>query len=168
MGDNHPASLILNAGWVSGIGFSLDIIFPSPTTIHLGRGITTDPIKLRIALGGIPKLMVNAGANIPVEKQVEPLNFIVEIEMDELGAAATGQLSTVGGWKNPFGVSEKLVVGPNLALKLAIIWETFLVQGPSGFGFVGGLAVGKVEGQLAFDVEEIPSRKAALLPKDPC
>ena len=159
MGKDNPASLVLSAGWAPTIGFTLDILFPSPTTVHLGRGITTDPFRLEIGIGGIPKLMIFAGVKVPVEKQDDPLHFIVDLELDELGAAATGQLSTKEGWKNPFGISKQLIVGPDLALKIAIVWETFLEIGPSGFGFVGGLSVGKVAGQLAFDIEEVPSRE---------
>ena len=97
---------------------------------------------------------------VPVQNQKEPLHFTIDIALDEIGASATGQLSAIGGWKNSFGVSESLVVGPDLALKISIVYETFLVTGPSGFGFVGGLDVGKVAGQMAFNIEEIPSRKA--------
>lgn len=67
------------------------------------------------------------------------MHFTIEIAMDEIGAPATGQISTICQWKNPFGVSESLVVGPDLALKIAIVYETFLFTGLSGFGFVGGL-----------------------------
>ena len=63
--------------------------------------------------------------------------------------------------EEPFGISEQITVGLDLALKLAIIWEPFLVIGPTGFGFVGGFEVGKVAGQMAFDIEEIPSRESS-------
>ena len=138
MGETHPPSLILSAAWIQGQGFTLDVIFPTPTLFHIGRGIVKDPIELKIILGGLPTLKMIGGAVIPVQSQKEPLHFTIEIALDEIGASATGQLSAIGGWKNPFSVSGSLVVGPDLALKIAIVYETFLVTGPSGFGFVGG------------------------------
>lgn len=99
---------------------------------------------------------------IPVEKQAEPLHFTLEMQLGTLEASATGQLTAVGGWNNPFGMSEDITVGPNLALKIGIIYETFLEQGPSELGFVGGFLIGKTGGQLAFQVSDIPSRKAWL------
>ena len=67
------------------------------------------------------------------------MHFTIEIAMDEIGASATGQLSAICRWKNPFGVSENLVVGPDLALEIAIVYEAFLFTRLSSFGFVGGL-----------------------------
>lgn len=127
--------------------------------LDLGRGVVTDPIRVSIALGGEvgPRLLVAGGAYIPVEGALTPLHFQLIVELDAMGACATAQLE--GGWNNPFGISEQLTLGPALALKVDILWSTFMAHGPSGFGFVGGMQIGKVSGQLAFEVSENPSRK---------
>ncbi|KDQ13580.1 hypothetical protein BOTBODRAFT_33588 [Botryobasidium botryosum FD-172 SS1] len=140
--DSHPASLILCAGWSSSEGFFLDIHFPTPTTLNIGRGITTDEIELRIVLGKEPYLEVITGAKIPVEKRPEPLHFDLPLTLGATEATATGQLSAKGGWNNPFGLSDQLTVGPDLALSISLCYAT----GPSGLGFVGGLSVGKSSG----------------------
>lgn len=160
--ENTP--LILNAGWSPKAGFSIDIYFPSAMRLDLGRGVVTDPIHVSISLSGSsgPQLLLAGGANIPVEGSTKPLHFQLIIELHAKGASATAQLE--GGWKNPFGVSNQLTLGPVLALKIEINWITFLAHGPSGFGFVGGLQIGKVNGQLAFEVSENPSRKLTRYP----
>jgi hypothetical protein len=158
MGKTHPTSLILSAGWIQHQGFTLDILFPTPTILHLGRGIITDPIELKIILDTSPMLKITGGAIIPVQKQ-EPLHLTIDLALEKLGASVSGHMSSVGGWKNPFGVSENLVLGPDLILKMSIVYVTFLETGPSGFGLVGGLEVGKVAGQIAFNIDEIPSRE---------
>ncbi|KAG8777477.1 hypothetical protein FRC16_004134 [Serendipita sp. 398] len=161
VGENKGQSLglILRAGWSPSAGFSLDIFFPSPTTFHIGQGIITDPISLKIVLGGTPQLKIIGGAFIPVEGRKEPLHFHLDLTLETLTASATGQLSAPGGWRNPFGISEQLVIGPDLALKVSIVYSTFFIQGPSGFGFVGGLKIGKVVGKMEFNIEEVPSRQ---------
>ncbi|KZT39494.1 hypothetical protein SISSUDRAFT_1061095 [Sistotremastrum suecicum HHB10207 ss-3] len=151
--------LILRAAWSKERGFDLDICLHADTILHLGHGVTTDPIAFGIDLSEPPSLIISTGAIIPVEKQVEPLHFTLEMELNEIGASATGQLKAVDGWKNPFGLSEDITAGPDLALKVGIIYETFLEQGPSELGFVGGFLIGKTGGQLAFQASDIPSQE---------
>ncbi|KAF8305444.1 hypothetical protein DL93DRAFT_2160293 [Clavulina sp. PMI_390] len=153
------ASLILSAGWSPAAGFAVDIYFPAAMKLDLGRGIITDPIRVSIGIGGDvgPRLLIAGGAYIPVEGSSDPLHFQLVVELDVKGASATAQLE--GGWNNPFGISEQLTLGPALALKVDILWSTFMAHGPSGFGFVGGLQIGKVSGQLAFEVSENPSQQ---------
>ncbi|KAK4161616.1 hypothetical protein QBC43DRAFT_302785 [Cladorrhinum sp. PSN259] len=160
-GGKHDENLILMAGWTpnQGLGLEIDILFSSDKTLHLGRGIVTDPIELKLLLKGDPELVITGGAKIPVQGQAEPLHFMLNLKLDDLRASATGHLATKGGWKNPFGICKDLVLGPDLALSIDILYETFLITGPCGFGFVGGAAVGKKQAQLAFQVDEIPSKE---------
>ena len=158
MREEKPLELTLCAGWSKKTGFEIDILCPG-TKLNLGRGITTDPIEIKIVFGvngSLPELKAIAEAIIPVQNQPDPLHFILGISLGEVGGTASAQLS--GGWKNPFGISDQLTVGPDLALTISILYATFPEVGPSGFGFVGGLQIGKVNGQLAFEVNEVPSR----------
>jgi hypothetical protein len=148
-------TLTLSAGWSTLTGFTLDVLLPTPTTINLGRGITTDPFKLQIQARP-PSLSLIAGVKIPVSGGTTPLDFSLILNFDEFGGTATGQLA--GNWPNPFGVSPKVVIGPNVALTISIIFEQFVTTGtPSAFGFVGGLKIGKVNAQVAFEINENPS-----------
>ncbi|KDQ14968.1 hypothetical protein BOTBODRAFT_174474 [Botryobasidium botryosum FD-172 SS1] len=153
--DSHPTGLILSAGWTSSTGFALDIHPPSPITLNLGRGVTTDAIELGIVLGEQPYLQVRTGANIPVGKRAQPLHFTLDLTLGATAATATGRLTAGGGWINPFGICGKLTVGPDLAMSISLPYGSE----PSDFGFVGGLAIGKVNASFAFQVDEVPSRQ---------
>lgn len=138
----------------------LDVSFLSsvPIALDLGNGIVTDAISLHLVLGDAPALKLRTGAMIPVSGCKKPLHFLLEVELDEMGGTLTGQLSAPGGWNNPFDISPKLTVGPDLLLSASFVYAGF----PSGLGFVGGLQVGKVTGQVALKVSEKPS--GTLLP----
>lgn len=68
-------NLLLSAGWSSTTGFTLDVLLPSPSTLHLGNGITTDPFTLQIQTKP-PALRLMAGLKVPVPRQSEPLDFV--------------------------------------------------------------------------------------------
>jgi hypothetical protein len=156
MRNPSPPRLTLSAGWSQASGFTLDILLPTPVNVNLGRGITTDPFTLQIRTEP-PAIRLIAGVKIPVPNEPAPLHFSMFLDFNALGGAATGQLS--GSWNNPFGISPKLTIGPNVALSIQIIFEEFLSTGiPSAFGFVGGLQIGKVNAQVAFQVSEVPTR----------
>ena len=68
-------NLLLSAGWSSASGFVLNVFLPAPSTVNLGKGITTDPFTLQIQ-SKPPSLRLNAGVKVPVPKQSEPLEFV--------------------------------------------------------------------------------------------
>ncbi|KAF7302406.1 FAD-binding PCMH-type domain-containing protein [Mycena chlorophos] len=155
-----PPQLILSAGWSKADGFELDVLLPAPMTIHLGRGIVTDPFTLQIRTVSPtttiipPTLLLNAGVKIPTSGNPEPLHFTLALAFNAVEGSATGQLE--GYWTNPFGLSEHVRIGPEVALTIGIVLETLTI---SPFGFVGGLQVGNVNIQVAFEVSEIPSQE---------
>ncbi|KAI0258477.1 hypothetical protein BC834DRAFT_847332 [Gloeopeniophorella convolvens] len=152
-GDTDP-TLVMSLAWCEG-ELDVSILSATPLPLDLGSGIVTDPISLHIVLGTLPKLKIRTGAKIPVSGCESGLHFMLELELDELSATLTGQLAAPGGWNNPFDLSPRLTVGPNLLLS-----ASFLYAGvPSGLGFVGGLQVGKVTGQVALKVSEKPSEQ---------
>ena len=153
--------LILNASWTNSFGFLLDILLPTPFIIHLGRGITTDPIALRIQTDPV-ELMIHAGIKVPVAKSPEPLDFQASLSLQD--EVVTLSADMYGWWVDPFGISEKVKVGPHIDLGLDIDLPLFFVTGlPSGFRYVGGLAIGTAEAQVAVDISEDPLRECAFL-----
>lgn len=153
---SKPA-LVLSMAWSPDdkSRFEISITSLTPITMDLGSGVVTDPISIHLILDKTPKLGIRTGAVIKTGEGEESLHFIMQMEIGALGITATGQLA--GGWKNPMGLCPELTIGPNLALKLDFLYAT----GPSGIGFVGGMQVGKKNGQLAFEVNEVPSRTSA-------
>ncbi|KAG9075566.1 hypothetical protein FS749_012757 [Ceratobasidium sp. UAMH 11750] len=65
-----------------------------------------------------------------------------------------------GLWRNPFGISKLVSIGPFLGLGLAIDLAIFPETGlPTSFSFAGGLIVGRTEGQVAVQISENPSQE---------
>nr|GAT46477.1 predicted protein [Mycena chlorophos] len=157
-----PPQLILSAGWSKADGFELDVLLPAPMIINLGRGIVTDPFTLQIRTGSTnttvvpppPTLLLNASVKIPTSGNPEPLHFTLALAFNALVGSATGQLE--GYWTDPFGLSPHVRIGPEVALTIGIVPETMSI---SPFGFAGGLQVGNVNIQVAFEVSEIPSQE---------
>ncbi|QRW13457.1 hypothetical protein RhiLY_12456 [Ceratobasidium sp. AG-Ba] len=145
--------LILSLAWSGNGELDITILANAPIPLNLGPGVVTDSASFHIVLGTVPKLKLKTGAKIAVNGSEKPLHFMIEVELDELGGTLTGHLA--GGWNNPFDISPQLTVGPNLLLTASILYAGV----PSGLGFVGGLQVGKSNGQVAFQVSEHPSKQ---------
>lgn len=148
--------LILNAGYSKAKKFSLDISVPDDTVIHLGKGITTDPITLAISTTPV-QLQISAGLKVPVPHAADPLDFRATLATIDETVSIAGEMQ--GLWKDPFDIGESVSVGPDLALKLGIDLPIFFVTGvPDEFAFQGGLSIGNVDGQVMFEVSEDPTR----------
>ncbi|KAG8735240.1 hypothetical protein FRC10_010828 [Ceratobasidium sp. 414] len=149
--------LLLSASWVSGDSFTLDVVLPTNTLIHLGHGITTDPITLSINTKQV-LLQVATGVKVPVPKSDVPLDFEAALTIKGEAVKLEGQMN--GLWKNPFGVSNGVSIGPFLELGLAIDLAIFPETGlPTSFSFAGGLMVGRTKGQVAVQISENPSQE---------
>ncbi|KAI0643226.1 hypothetical protein C8Q79DRAFT_915601 [Trametes meyenii] len=149
--------LILSACWNAGDSFVLDVVLPTDTLIHLGRGIVTDPITLSIDTERL-LLRVATGVQIPVPESDTPLDFKASLTIQGESVKLEGEMH--GLWKDPFGVSKGVSIGPFLELGLAIDLVEFPETGiPTSFSFAGGLAIGETEGQVAVQISEIPSRE---------
>ncbi|KAG9099671.1 hypothetical protein FRC07_010504, partial [Ceratobasidium sp. 392] len=154
--DSFPG-LLLSASWQGGASFLLDVVLPTSTMIHLGHGITTDPIKLSINLAEL-LLQISAGVAVPVPKSTTPLDFEASLTIQREDVKLEGEMK--GVWKDPFGISESVAIGPILELGLGINLLTFPFTGiPTTFSFTGGLAVGKSEGQIAVEINTDPSQE---------
>ncbi|KAF7302282.1 FAD-binding PCMH-type domain-containing protein [Mycena indigotica] len=157
---NQPPRLILAAGWSKATGFSLDVVLPAPLSLDLGRGIVTDPFSLQIRASTStpsilpPTIQLNAGVKIPTPNDPRPLHFTLSLAFNAVEGYATGELA--GYWTNPFGLSPKVRIGPEVALTMGILIEELIV---SPFGFVGGLKVGDVMVNMALEISEIPSQE---------
>jgi hypothetical protein len=51
----------------------------------------------------------------------------MSLDFNLIEAKATGQMK--GFWKNPFGISENVKIGPDLALSVEIIFAQFVTTG---------------------------------------
>ncbi|EEB94280.1 hypothetical protein MPER_06927, partial [Moniliophthora perniciosa FA553] len=104
------------------------------------------------------RLMIDAGLKVPVPKSPDPLDFRLALSIENEEIYASGQM--LGNWNDPFGISPRVSIGPNLALEIGIILPQFAATGiPSAFGFAGGLSIGSVRGDVAVQINEDPTQE---------
>src|SRR5690606_29948760 len=131
--------LVLRACWSGGKKFQFEAILPTPIGIHLTKTITSGPITVGIVPAKIPELVITAALNVIPPGQKHPLVFTFGLKANLVGAKGFGQMENY--WVNPFGISESIKVGPNLALEVGIIYAVLATTGtPSSIGFSGGMA----------------------------
>ncbi|KAF8139367.1 hypothetical protein K438DRAFT_2030588 [Mycena galopus ATCC 62051] len=151
--------LTLSAAWSKASGFELNILLPAPMQIPLGHGIITDPFSLQIKTTSTlatvipPTIQLNAGLQIRTANSPDPLHFTFSLALNATDVHATGELA--GYWNNPFGLSPQVRIGPHVVLVLGISFEDAL---PIPFGFAGGLQIGEVIANVAFEVGPTPSQ----------
>eukprot|EP01063_Lacrimia_lanifica_P025316 TRINITY_DN330_c0_g2_i2.p1 TRINITY_DN330_c0_g2~~TRINITY_DN330_c0_g2_i2.p1 ORF type:complete len:1789 (+),score=1067.12 TRINITY_DN330_c0_g2_i2:201-5369(+) len=70
---------------------------------------------------------------------------------------ATAHATMAGYWLTPFDI-EGLAIGPEVHLELSVVYATFAATGlPSAFGFRGGMQLGRIAGDVAVRVSQIPT-----------
>ncbi|KAG8775918.1 hypothetical protein FRC12_001190 [Ceratobasidium sp. 428] len=149
--------LLLDAVWVPDESFLLNVVLPTNTLIHLGHGISTDPITLSINTRQL-LLQIATGVTIPVAPPSKTLDFQAALTIKGEAVKLEGQMH--GRWVNPFGISPSVAIGPFLELGVAIDLAIFPETGlPTSFSFAGGLTVGETEGQVAVQISENPSQE---------
>lgn len=157
---SNVTGLVLNASWSQNTGFSLNVLLPAARNLSLGDGITTTPITLSLDLTPspidktklIPFLQVSAGLNIPVARSPKPLLFQMILTATDTDASIAAELK--GNWVGPFGVSDQVVIGPDLLLQASFDYVTGLEYvslytscGFKSHGFPTGVFSSKVGSQ---------------------
>jgi hypothetical protein len=136
--------------------FSFGIIFPTPIGLHITKAITSGPVVLELVVSPKPELRFSASLNVRAPRQPKPLVFTFTLAADFKGAKGSGEMQNY--WVNPFGIHEKVKIGPTLAIEVGIIYAVLAATGtPSSLGFIGGMAVGDAEAQVAMMISENPS-----------
>ena len=64
-------------------------------------------------------------------------------------------------WHNPFGLSQSLSLGPDLALQIGIVYVSPIY--PSELGVAAGLAVGSVSGKAALSISDSPHDELIMM-----
>ncbi|KAG1750131.1 hypothetical protein EDB19DRAFT_90971 [Suillus lakei] len=153
--------LFLNAGYDPSSGFSLDIQLPVLTRLHLGHGITSTGLELRInqGTGEIgspgPTLSISSGLLIPVAHSEKPLEFEMMLTGDVV--EVSGSIELKGWWVDPFGISKEVKIGPLLMLQITV--SCTLPTAPSGLAFSGGLQIGNTTADVIVSIDEDPMKQ---------
>jgi len=143
--------LVLRAAWSPVTGFSFGVILPTPVGIHLTKTVTSGPVSVEIGLSPIPHIQVTADLNVIPPRQSQPLVFSFGLKADIIGAKGFAEMNNY--WVNPLGISEKVKIGPQIALELGI---NYAIGTPS-IGFSAGMAIGGLEAQVSMVISENPA-----------
>lgn len=159
--------LTLGASWIKPEGvpdaseeFRLDVHLPTPLSVHLGRGVTTDPIALHIQTHEPLSVVITGGVQVSAAGSQKPLDFEMSLGIidGKEGPEVIFSADMNGFWVNPFGL-KGVSIG-DLLLNLDINLPIFLDTGvPKAFGFGGKVAVGKSYVELEAQISEDPSSK---------
>ena len=95
--------------------------------------------------------MLEASLNIPVPHQTEDLVFKMGLAMGPNSAEGSAQLK--GWWHNPFGISDKISIGPVLAIAIEMQYGEPI---PTSLGLQGGVMIGDTNIQAAFKIGDQP------------
>ncbi|WWC92278.1 uncharacterized protein L201_007232 [Kwoniella dendrophila CBS 6074] len=124
------------------------------TPIKLGDNFRTGDLALKLMVGTAAlTLQFEASAwwkPQDNEKELQ-LTLIAGITMEGLKIGGT----LLGYWNNPFGLCERLILGPNLTLILVISFAGGL---PTDFTFLGGAMIGETKGHLVIRADVDPRK----------
>lgn len=148
--------LVLRAAWSPDQGFRFGVVLPTPVGIHLTKNVTSGPVELELVASRMPQLQFTATLHLTSSRQPQPLVFTFGLKADLASAKGFGQMTNY--WHNPFGIGERVRIGPNLALEVGITYAVLAATGtPSSIGLSGGMAIGDAEAQVAMKVSENPA-----------
>lgn len=129
-------------------------------TLHIGRGITTDPIRLRIQTKPV-KFLLYGGVQVPVAKSPKPLDFHFGLALQDLNVGFEGDMN--GYWVDPFGLGEGVRIGPHVGLSLEIDLPIFFETGtPTTLKFDAEMKIGEATAAVGVVISEVPTRKFEL------
>jgi hypothetical protein len=129
---SNVTGMVLYASWSSTAGFGISVLLPVARKLPFGRGITTTPITLSLNMTPspidkaklIPSLQVSAGLSIPVSHSPKPLLFQMILTATDTDAMIAAELK--GNWVDPFGISDEVIIGPDLLLQADFSYVTGL------------------------------------------
>ncbi|KAJ0268030.1 hypothetical protein COL940_013789 [Colletotrichum noveboracense] len=128
-------------------------MMPNQRTISFNNGsVYSGPLTLQIDFSPTPTLRLKADFFVKVSKG-NPLKFSGAFSLDVKEARLSIELKDQY-WIDPFGLSPKVKLGPDLALQIGIVYVGPVY--PSDLGVAAGLTVGDVSGKAALLVSELP------------
>jgi hypothetical protein len=135
---------------------TLGLILPSAVGIHISKRVASGPISIEvlIPIHDAPQLRITSALNVQPPKQIEPLVFTFGINCDFDSIEAFGQMENY--WLNPLGISDRVKVGPHLALQVGYTHFSAGMAPPT-VGFTGGIKIGDTSWQVAVNISENPS-----------
>lgn len=144
--------------------FKIGINLSTPQKVSMkGSTVRSGDVSLQIEVSATPSMMLKADFFVQVANQEEPLKFSGGIKANVSEAEAFIEIANQW-WTNPFGLSPRLKLGPNLALQIGIVYAGPVY--PSEIGIAAGLGIGSASGKAALSISETPSDELIMLKVD--
>ena len=162
--DTPTAGLTLQAMYsATSSSFEIAVHLATPQAMSMKDGsVSSGPISLLIQATPLPQLVINADFFVKVPNQ-DPLKFSGGIAVSVSEAKLYIELADQW-WNNPFGLSQHLRLGPDLALQIGIAFSGGVY--PSELGIAAGLVIGNVSGKAALSVSETPNDELIMVEVD--
>jgi hypothetical protein len=138
--------------------FEIKILLPSEMCLHLGHGVTTNPISIELEIYRGIAFAISGGINVPVASQLDPLDFEMSLRL----IAGAKSLPDVefnavmpNYWNDPFGISKDLSLG-DVSFDMGIHLEDL---GFPSVSFGAGLKLLDSTMSFQVDIDEDPKRE---------
>lgn len=124
--------------------------------LRIGDEFETGDVELILGMTTLgPQLSLAATATLQLHGNKDNLKFKIVGVLDTIGVTITGIME--GNWHNLFDLCQSLTIGPKLELTLGVSYALT----PTEFGFVGGMTIGKVRGDVAVKASKDPHSESA-------
>ncbi|RBA15548.1 hypothetical protein FPRO05_12622 [Fusarium proliferatum] len=142
---------------ISAQRLSVEIELPDSIGIDMGDIAKVDRFSVGLDISSKPNLTLSCDLRINMAQQ-PPLTF--HSNLKALLHEANGEiyLDPEVPWRNPFGVSDKIIV-QKLGGSVAFRYASVLVEGPSELAFGGMVKCGNFTGEAFIVVTKLPTRQ---------
>ncbi|RBQ70005.1 hypothetical protein FVER14953_12408 [Fusarium verticillioides] len=142
---------------VSAKRLSVAIELPDSIGIEMGEIAEVDRFSVGLNISSTPSLALSCDIRINMAQQ-PPLTLHANLQALLHKASGEIYLNPEVPWRNPFGVSDKIVV-QKLAGSMAFRYASVLVEGPSELAFGGVVKCGDFTGEAFIVVTKLPTRQ---------
>ncbi|KAH7305333.1 hypothetical protein B0I35DRAFT_464926 [Stachybotrys elegans] len=137
----------------------LSIVINLPENFGIeGERVSVNHFGMGVEISSSPRIMLNAHVAIKMEKQDD---LVLSTTMAGTMTGAEGSFSTLTPWKNPFNVSDQVVI-ENIKGSMGIEYATVAATGPSSFALGGSVRAGKVRFGGALSIGQRPDQQLLM------
>lgn len=165
MNNARPTTNMTLKATHTGTDFEIEIVLAIAQTTSLKSGqIKSGDVSIILDVhNGAPVLKIVADFNLKTPHDGPTLQAYGEIMIGRDDANLSIGFHD-SRWPNPFGISPKLVLGPDMALEMGGVYASAVW--PSTIGLDFELQVGRVKGHAALLISDDPTQEVILLEVD--
>lgn len=163
--DTKDMGLLMAVSWnpTSPLGISALLKTQNLPKLKIGDNFETGDVQLILDMTPVgPALSFKVDGTLTLHGDKKPnakkdkLKFELKGTLDATSVSIEGTMK--GDWVNPFDLSPKMTIGPELSLGLGISYAGV----PDKFGFKGGIKIGKVSAQVDVQASKDPKSMSII------